>query len=155
MPEAAAKTSEPLYFDDLEVGRRFASASHALGADEIKAFASAYDPQVFHLDETAARDTLFAGLAASGWHTAAITMRLLVDSTPLAGGIVGGGVEIVWPRPTRPGDVLRVESEVMELVPSRSRPERGTVVLRSQTLNQHGEPVQTLMARLVVPRRPG
>jgi acyl dehydratase len=142
------------YLDDLYVGQRFASGEHALDTAQIKAFAAAYDPQPFHLDEEAARGSLFAGLVASGWHTAAITMRLLVEGgAPIAGGIIGGGGEIGWPRPTRPGDVLRVESEVLEIVPSRSRPDRGTVSLRSETRNQQGEVVQVLTARLVVPRR--
>jgi acyl dehydratase len=142
------------YLDDLYVGQRFASGEHALDTAQIKAFAAAYDPQPSHLDEEAARGSLFAGLVASGWHTAAITMRLLVEGgAPIAGGIIGGGGEIGWPRPTRPGDVLRVESEVLEIVPSRSRPDRGTVSLRSETRNQQGEVVQVLTARLVVPRR--
>jgi acyl dehydratase len=144
-----------LHLDDLSVGQRFTSASHAVDATQIKAFAQEFDPQPFHLDEEAAAKSLFGGLAASGWHTAALTMRLLVDGgAPIAGGIVGAGGEIAWPRPTRPGDVLTVESEVLEVTPSRSRPDRGMVTLRSTTLNQHGEAVQVLTARLVVPRRP-
>jgi acyl dehydratase len=143
-----------LYLDDLHVGQRFESASHVLDVDEIKQFARAFDPQPFHLDETAAQATLFGGLAASGWHTAALTMRLLVQGgLPLAGGIIGAGGELSWPRPARPGDALRVASEILEITPSRSRPERGSVRVRSETHNQRGEVVQTLMARLVVPRR--
>jgi len=145
-----------LTLDDLTVGQRFISGSHVIDAAEIHDFARAYDPQPFHLDEAAARETLFGGLAASGWHTAAITMRLQVESgPPLAGGIIGAGGEISWPRPTRPGDVLRVESEVMEITPSRSRPDRGMIVLRSETKNQRDEVVQVLVARLVLPRRVG
>ncbi len=144
-----------LYFDDLQVGQRFASRSHALDEAQIKAFAAEFDPQPFHLDGEAAKSTLFAGLAASGWHTAAITMRLLVEGgAPIAGGVVGAGGEISWPRPTRPGDILQVESEVLEVTPSRSRPDRGMVTLRSETRNQRGEVVQILTAKLVVPRRP-
>jgi acyl dehydratase len=143
----------PLYLDDLEVGLRFASGSVKVEEAEIKAFATQFDPQLFHLDETAARASVLGGLAASGWHTAALTMRLLVDGgAPIAGGVAGG--EIAWPRPTRPGDVLTVESEVLAVTPSRSRPDRGMVTLRSTTLNQHGEAVQILTAKLVVPRRP-
>ena len=143
-----------LYLDDLKVGQRFSSRSHALDADQIKAFARQFDPQPFHLDDDAAKGTLFAGLAASGWHTAAITMRLLVDGgAPIAGGIVGAGGEISWPRPMRPGDILTVESEVVEVTPSRSKPDRGMVTLRSETRNQRGEVVQLLVAKLVVPRR--
>ncbi|MCF3946998.1 MaoC family dehydratase [Acidiphilium sp. AL] len=145
--------SDRLYFDDLSVGQRFQSGSTTLDAAAIKDFAATYDPQPFHLDEEAARDTLFGGLAASGWQTAALTMRLLVESVPLAGGIVGAGNEISWPRPTRPGDVLTVVSEVMEVTPSVSRPDRGRIVVRSETSNQNGEVVQVLTARLIVPRR--
>jgi acyl dehydratase len=144
-----------LYLDDLTVGQRFTSASHAVDRDEIVAFARQFDPQPFHLEEAAARETLFGGLAASGWHTAAITMRLQVESgLPVAGGIVGAGGEFSWPNPTRPGDVLRVETEILEVKPSRSRPDRGMVTVKSETRNQRGESVFTLTARLVVPRRP-
>jgi acyl dehydratase len=144
-----------LYLEDLRVGQRFTSGTWALDREQIRAFAAQFDPQPFHLDDDAARSTLFAGLAASGWHTAAVTMRLLVEGgAPIAGGVVGAGGDIAWPRPTRPGDVLRVESEVLEITPSRSRPDRGMVTLRSTTLNQNGEAVQILTARLVVPRKP-
>ena len=144
----------PLYLEDLEAGQRFVSEPATVDRDAITAFAAQFDPQPFHLSDAAARETLFEGLAASGWHTAAITMRLLVTSgPPIAGGIIGGGGEIAWPKPTRPGDVLRVESEVLEVKPSRSRPERGMVTMRSTTLNQRGEAVQTLTAKLIVPRR--
>ena len=130
-------------------------ARHAIDNAQIKAFAAQFDPQPFHLDEQAAATSLFAGLAASGWHTAAVTMRLLVQGgAPIAQGIIGAGAEIAWPRPTRPGDVLQVESEVLEIRPSRSRPDRGMVTLRSETRNQRGEVVQVLTARLVVPCRP-
>jgi acyl dehydratase len=147
-------SSDRLYLDDLNVGQRFTSATHAIDEAQIKAFAVQFDPQPFHTDEKAAERTLFNGLAASGWHTAAITMRLNVESgPPLAGGVVGAGAELSWPAPTRPGDVLHVESEVVEITPSRSRPDRGTIVLLSRTMNQRGEVVQILKARLVVPRR--
>src|SRR6478735_7948677 len=143
-----------LYLEDLEVGRRFTSATHAIDEAQIKAFATQFDPQPFHLDDAAAKATLFGGLAASGWHTAAITMRLLVESgLPLAGGIIGAGGEINWPKPTRPGDVLRVVSEIEQVTPSRSRPDRGTVRVRSETRNQRDEVVQVLIANLIVPRR--
>jgi acyl dehydratase len=144
-----------LYLDDLQVGQRFVSGTYVLDEAQITGFAAAFDPQPFHLDSEAARGTLFGGLAASGWHTEAITMRLQVEcGLPLAGGIVGAGGEITWPRPTRPGDVLHVESEIVEITPSRSRPDRGMVAVRSETLNQRGEIVQILTAKLVVPRRP-
>lgn len=151
----AQQRRAPLYLDDLEIGQRFTSATHVIEEAEIKAFAAQYDPQPFHLSDEAAKDSLFGGLAASGWHTAAVTMRLQVKSgPPLAGGIIGGSGEIGWPRPTRPGDVLRVESEILAVAPSRSRPDRGMVTLRSETRNQRDETVQTLTVKLVVQRRP-
>ena len=145
----------PLYFDDLPVGARFTSATKAVTEPEIKAFAREFDPQPFHLDNEAAKATLFKGLAASGWHTMAMTMRLLVDGgAPVAGGIVGAGGEINWPMPTRPGDVIHVVSEVIQATPSRSRPDRGMVTMRSETINQQGDVVQVLIAKLVVPKKP-
>jgi acyl dehydratase len=143
-----------LFLDDLHVGQIFTSASHGIDADQIKRFALEFDPQPFHLSEDAAATSLFAGLAASGWHTAALTMRLLVNGgAPIAEGVIGAGGEIAWPQPTRPGDELHVVSEVVEIRPSRSKPDRGIVVLRSETRNQRGEVVQVLTAKLVVPRR--
>jgi acyl dehydratase len=147
-------TSHRHYLDDLHVGQRFTSATHTIDETQIKAFAAQFDPQPFHTDEKAASDTFFKGLAASGWHTAAITMRLNVESgLPLAGGIIGAGGEINWPAPTRPGDTLHVESEVVEITPSRSKPNRGIAAIVSRTINQRGEVVQILKAKLVVPRR--
>jgi acyl dehydratase len=155
MSEANPRAADGrLYLDDLHVGQRFTSRTHVIDAAQIKAFAVQFDPQPFHQDEDAAKGTLFAGLAASGWHTAAITMRLMVDSgLPLMGGIIGAGGELVWPKPTRPGDTLQVESEVLEITPSRSRPDRGTATVRSLTRNQRNEIVQELTAKLIVPRR--
>jgi acyl dehydratase len=145
---------EALYLEDLRVGQRFLSGTHRIDEGQIKAFAGQFDPQPFHLDAEAAKASLFEGLVASGWHTAAVTMRLLVESgLPLAGGVVGAGGEISWPRPTRPGAVLQVESEILELRPSRSRPDRGVATVRSETRDQSGEVVQVLVAKLVVPRR--
>lgn len=144
-----------IYFDDIKVGDSFASAAHALTADDIRRFATEFDPQPFHLDDVAARQTMFGGLAASGWHTAAVTMRLLVGSGPkLANGILGASATIEWKIPARPGDMLQVNSEVVEVIPSRTRPDRGTVVIRSRTINQNGREVQNLTARLLVLRRP-
>jgi acyl dehydratase len=144
-----------LYLEDMTPGQRFVSGEHALDAAQIVEFAQRFDPQPFHLDADAAKSTFFQGLAASGWHTAAITMRLLVSSgIPLADGIIGSGGELQWPKPTRPGDVLHVESEVVEVIPSRSRPERGMVQMRCETLNQHGDVVQRFTPKLVVSRRP-
>ena len=154
MNSAADTGDDRLYLDDLHVGQRFSTGTHALDETQIKAFARAFDPQPFHLDDEAARGTLFAGLAASGWHTAAITMRLLVEQgLPLAGGIISAGGEMSWPRPTRPSDILHVECEVVEITPSRSRADRGIVIVRSETRNQHGDVVQVFTAKLVVPRR--
>jgi len=148
-----AQRNGVFHLEDLHVGQRFSSGTHALDEAQIKSFARQFDPQPFHVDDDQARDTLFGGLAASGWHTAAITMRLMVGGVPLAGGIIGAGGEINWPKPTRPGDVLHVESEIVEVTPSRSRPDRGMVTVRSETLNQRGETVQVLTAKLIVPRR--
>ncbi len=146
--------ADRLYLDDLHVGQRFTSARHTIDETQIKTFAAQFDPQPFHTDEEGARATLFKGLCASGWHTASITMRLNVESgLPLAGGIVGAGGEINWPAATRPGDTLHVESEVIEITPSRSKPDRGIAVILSHTVNQRGEVVQILKAKLVVPRR--
>jgi acyl dehydratase len=125
-----------LYLDDLHVGQRFASGTHAVDERQITKFASEFDPQPFHTDREAAEKTLFGGLVASGWHTAAITMKLQVaGGLPIAGGIVGLGGELAWPAATRPGDVLRVESEVVEIAPSRSGKSRGVVTVRSETRN--------------------
>lgn len=145
-----------IYLEDLAIGQKFGSGRAHVDKEAIKAFASQFDPQPFHLDEEAAKDLFFGGLAASGWHTAALTMRLLVtgDFKP-AGGIVGASNEISWSRPVRPGDELRVESEVLEVRPSKSRPHQGLVKMRSTTFNQNNEPVQELVANLVVPRRTG
>jgi acyl dehydratase len=143
----------PLYLDELRVGQRFVSGTHRIDEEQIRAFAEQFDPQPFHLDAETAKTTLFEGLVASGWHTAAITMRLLVEGgLPVAGGLIGAGAEITWPNPTRPGDVLQVESEVLEIRPSRSRPDRGVATVRSETRNLRGDTVQVLVAKLVVPR---
>jgi acyl dehydratase len=143
-----------LYFDDLQIGQRFMSRAYAVDEEQIKSFARQFDPQPFHLDHEASKSSLFSGLAASGWHTAAITMRLLVEGgLPLAGGVIGAGGELDWPNPTRPGDTLQVESEVLEVRPSQSRPDRGVVIVRSLTRNQRNEVVQRLTAKLIVGRR--
>jgi acyl dehydratase len=144
-----------LYFEDLHAGQRFVSGTKEIDESQIKSFAAEYDPQPFHLDGEAAQDTFFQELVASGWHTAAITMRLMVDGgLPIAGGLIGAGGEISWPKPTRPGSVLHVESEILELKPLRSRPDRAVVTVRSETRDQTGEIVQALVAKLIVPRRP-
>nr|ALV86500.1 MaoC domain protein dehydratase [uncultured bacterium 20] len=156
MTDSEARTGgERLYLDDLEVGQRFVTGTHTIDEAEIKAFAREFDPQPFHLDDEAAKGTLFGGLAASGWHTAALTMRLVVEQgPPLAWGTISAGGEISWSKPTRPGDLLHVECEIVEVTPSRSRADRGIVTVRNETRNQHGDVVQTFTAKLVVPRRP-
>ena len=144
------------YLEDFEAGQIFRSGCIRIDADRIKSFAAEFDPQPFHLDERAATGSIFRGLAASGWHTAAVTMRLLVegDLKP-AGGIVGAGFdEFRWPRPVRPGDELRVESEVLEVRASKSRPGQGVIKVKSTTLNQNNEPVQVSVGNLIVLRRP-
>jgi len=144
------------YLEDYAVGQRFRSGRLRVDKERIKRFGAEFDPQPFHLDEDAARRTIFGGLVASGWHTAAVTMRLLVESDlKPAGGIVGAGAdEFRWPRPVRPGDELRIESEVLEVRPSKSRPDQGLIKVRTTTLNQNDEAVQIIVANLVVPRRP-
>jgi acyl dehydratase len=143
------------YLEDFEVGQTFGSGRLRIDKERIFAFAAEFDPQPFHLDEAAARHSIFGGLAASGWHTAAVTMRLLLDSElKPAGGIIGAGLdECRWPRPVRPGDELRIECEVIEVRPSRSRPEQGLIKLRTTTLNQDGEAVLVHVVNLVVLRR--
>jgi acyl dehydratase len=144
------------YLEDFEAGQIFRSGRVRMDADRIKSFAAEFDPQPFHLDERAATDSIFRGLAASGWHTAAVTMRLLVESDiKPAGGIVGAGFEeFRWPRPVRPGDELRVESEVLEIRASKTRPDQGVIKVRTTTLNQNNEPVQVSLGNLIVRCRP-
>ena len=152
--DAATIEDKRLYLEDFAVGQTYRSDSLTVTAADIKAYAAQFDPQPFHLDETAAKATFFGGLAASGWHTAALTMRLLVDGgAPIAGGIIGAGMdELQWPRPVRPGDRLRTESEVLEVVPSKTRPQ-GRMKMRTTTFNQNDEPVMVMVANLVVPKR--
>jgi acyl dehydratase len=145
------------YLEDFAVGQKFGGAERVrVDAARIKSFAAEFDPQPFHLDENAAERSIFRGLAASGWHTAAMTMGLLVASElQPAGGIVGAGFdEFRWPTPVRPGDELRVESEVLEVRPSKSRPDIGVVKIRTTTYNQKNEAVQVNVGNLMVPRRP-
>jgi len=147
-------SQEPLYLDDMQVGQKFTSTTYLMSEDRIKEFAAAFDPQPFHLDEAAAQASVFRGLAASGWHTAAVTMRLIVTGgLPFAAGAVGLGGEIEWPRPTRPGDILHVESEIVELIPSRSKPNQGIVRVRNTTVNEKGEAVQVFTAKILAFRR--
>ncbi len=142
-----------LYLDDLQVGQRFTSGTYRMETSAIKTFAAEFDPQPFHLDEAAAQASVFQGLAASGWHTAAVSMRLLVDGLPFANGIIGVGGEIAWPKPTRPGDTLRVESEIVDIVPSRSKPNQALVTVKNTTVDQNGEAVFVFTVKLLVFKR--
>jgi acyl dehydratase len=143
------------YLEDLEPGQRYRTGSHTIDLAQIQAFAGQYDPQPFHLDPVAAKDTVFGELVASGWHTMAITMRLIVEGeTHLAWGFAGAGVEALdWPNPVRPGDTLTAENEVLDIKPSRSRPDRGIARIRTTTTNQRGEPVLVVTAKVLVPKR--
>src|SRR5208282_4350304 len=144
-----------LYLEDLYVGQRFTSDTYRMDEERIKAFAAEFDPQPFHLDQAAAQATVFGWLSASGWHTAAVAMRLMVTGgLPLANGIIGLGGELAWPKPTRPGDTLRVESEILEILPSRPKPNQAVVKVKSTTLNQDGEPVHMFTAKVLVFKRP-
>ena len=152
--EPLRRPGDRLYLDDLHVGQRFTSGTYVMEAARIKEFAAEFDPQPFHLDETAAEASVFKTLVASGWHTAAVAMRLLVTGgLPLANGIVGFGGDFAWPRPTRPGDILRLETEIVEITPSRSKPHQGIVIMRATMFNQDQEAVYVLTAKLLVPRR--
>lgn len=143
------------YLEDYAAGQKFGSGRIHVDKERIKAFAAEFDPQPFHLDEALASDTFFRGLAASGWHTAAMTMRLLVEGElKPAGGILGTGFdEFRWPRPVRPGDELHLECEILEVRPSKSRSDQGLIKLRTTTLNQNNEPVQIQVGNLLVQRR--
>jgi acyl dehydratase len=153
MSESAATPG--LYFEDLRVGQRYTSGRYCVSEAQITAFAREFDPQPLHLDPVAARSSALGGLSASGWHTAAITMRLTADGPlKLAGGTVGLGAEVRWLEPTRPGDVLHLVSEIVELRLSRSRPDRGIVRVHIETLTEAGVLVQTIIATLLVPTRP-
>jgi len=145
---------ERLYLEDLQVGQRFTSGAYLMEESRMKEFAAEFDPQPFHLDEAAGRASVFKGLVASGWHTAAVAIRLLATGgLPIANGLIGFGGEIAWPKPTRPGDVLHIESEIVEITPSRSKPQQGVVTVRSTMLNQNDEVVYVLTAKLLVFRR--
>jgi acyl dehydratase len=148
-------TAQKFYLEDLQVGQRFVSGSYTMDEAGIKNFAGEFDPQPFHLDEAAAQASVFRGLAVSGWHTAAVAMRLMVTSgLPLADGIIGLGGEIAWPRPTRPGDTLHVESEIVAITASRSKPNQAVVSVSSRMLNQNGEAVYVFTPKVLVFRRP-
>jgi acyl dehydratase len=143
------------WFDDLKVGMRFTSEETTVSKEDVLRFAAEFDPQPFHLDEAAAKKTIFNGLAASGWHTAAIAMRLAVTARPFGPHpLLGAGVdELRWLKPVRPGDTLHLEGEVFELVPSRSKPQ-GVVRIKWTAYNQNGEAVYTFNPIAIVPTRP-
>jgi acyl dehydratase len=145
--------SAKLHFEDLAPGRKFESGTLTVTADMIRRFAGDFDPQPFHLDADAARGTLFGELVASGWHTAALTMRLIVESLPFAGGVIGAGAEVAWPKPLRAGETIRLDIEILELRASKSKPHLGFAKTRVTTLAADGSAVQTMTANLVVPRR--
>ena len=155
MNDVSKPETQRFYMDELYVGQRFTSGTAQIDRDRIISFATEFDPQPFHLDEEAAKASLFKGLAASGWHTASVTTRLLVEGgLPFAGGLVGGGVTIEWPIPTRPGDILHVETEIVDITPSRSRPNKGVVTVAGATKNQRGEVVQKITIKSHVIARP-
>jgi len=141
-------------FEDFPVGSRLISSTHRVTADAIMEFARAFDPQIFHRDPKSAQQTLFGGLAASGWHTAAVSMRLFVETMEVAGGIIGMGVdELKWPNAVRPGDELRLEIEILEARRSKSRPGYGIIRIRNVTKNQRDEVVQSFITNTMLPRR--
>ncbi|HEY1721644.1 MAG TPA: MaoC family dehydratase [Magnetospirillaceae bacterium] len=144
-----------MYLDDFVAGTQYQAGPITVDKDELIAFAKRYDPQPFHTDPEAAKTTLFGGLAASGWMTGSLTMRMLIESGNIpTGGLIAREVEkIEWPRPTRAGDTLRAMSEVIETIPSKTKPDRGMLRMRTTTTNQNGEIVQIMTALLVVPRR--
>lgn len=144
---------QKLYLDDLYVGQSWVSAPHTIDAEQIKTFAAEFDPQPFHLSEEGAAGTLFGSLAASGWHTAAITMRLLVESVPLAEGLIGAELQLAWPKPTRPGMTIQVFSEIVDIKPSRSKPNMAFVTMRNETRDQDGEPLQVFEVKMPVFKR--
>jgi acyl dehydratase len=154
-PKSGEPAQQPLYLDDLYVGQRFTSGTYLMEEARMKEFAEEFDPQPFHLNHAAAEKSVFKGLAASGWHTASVAMRLLVTGgLPFADGIIGLGGEIAWPKPTRPSDILRVESQIMEIIPSRSKPNQAIVKVRCEMLNQDREAVYFFTANILVFRRP-
>ncbi|MGE8593958.1 MAG: MaoC family dehydratase [Acinetobacter faecalis] len=143
------------YLDDLNIGDKFRSRNYEVTLEEIIEFATKYDPQVFHLDEEKAKDhPIFQGIAASGWHTSSIVMRLWTECFPIADGLIGLEGSMRWPKPTRPGDILHVEVELTDIIPSKSKPDRGIVVYSTQALNQHGDVLLNSSTKILVFRKP-
>ncbi|MBN8647283.1 MAG: MaoC family dehydratase [Caulobacterales bacterium] len=146
--------SRVFYFEDFVIGQEFLSSTYELTKEEIIEFAKKFDPQIFHTDEESAKQTFFGGLAASGWHTASISMKLQVESEmKVAGGMIGAGVEVSWPMPTRAGHILQVTSKVIDIKPINSRPSHGFVTMQSETKNQFGEILQKQVAKLFVAKK--
>ena len=155
MSEMNPSKPEGLYLEDLFVGQRFASGTYEMTPERIIAFASEFDPQYFHTDPERAKSSFFQGLAASGWHTASLSMRLVTESIPLVDGVIGGGMEeLAWPQPTRPGDILQVDSEIIEIIPSQSKPNRAMVRVLCHTKNQRGEVLQRFRPKMVAFKKP-
>lgn len=142
-------SKELLYLDDVQVGDTFQSGEYSLTEDEIKNFAKKYDPQSFHTNNELAKESFFKGLSGSGWNTAAITMKLIVESVPFAYGIIGAGVELNWLSPSRPGDILFVKSSVKNIKYSKTKPKQGIIILESETINQHRENRQKTVSKLL------
>lgn len=144
-----------LYFEDFHVGQKFNSvSSYKVSADEIKEFGQKYDPQPFHLDEAAGEGSFFHGLAASGWLTAAIVMRLRVESIRVKGGMIGAGAEEMrWTEPVRPGDTLRTEIEVVGVRLAKSRPDYGIVTTTTKCINQRDQVVLRATVNFLAPLR--
>ena len=143
-----------LYLEDLNIGDRFTSQEYEMTLEEIKSFAEKYDPQVFHLDEVEAEDhPIFQGIAASGWHTSAVTMRLWTECLPIAHGLIGSETSLRWPKPTRPGDHIHVEVEIVSITPSRTKHDRAMVSYVTQAKNQHDDVLLISTTKIVVFRR--
>ncbi len=143
------------YLEDLNIGDKFRSRDYKITLEEIIEFATKYDPQVFHLDEEKAKDhPIFQGIAASGWHTSSIVMRLWTECFPIADGLIGLEGSMRWPKPTRPNDILHVEVELTDIIPSKSKPDRGIVVYNTQALNQHGDVLLNSSTKILVFRKP-
>lgn len=141
------------YLEDLKIGDTWTSREVVMDIDGIKEFAQTYDPQPFHLDELKAQQTFFDGLAASGWQTACTTMRLMVETIPIAGGLIGAGGEISWNVPTRPNDTLHIVATVIAIKPSKSKPDRGIVTVQINTINQNNEYAQQFTCKMLVFRQ--
>jgi len=154
VPQIAKDQKPKLYLEDIKIGHAFTSAMHPMDVSQITAFAKQFDPQPFHTDPEAGRQSIFGSLIASGWHTAAISMRLIVENLPIAGGLIGMGGECSWPNPTKPTDILYVKGSIVDIRPSQSNPDRGIVTLHAVTYNQEGVSLQVLTAKLLAFKRP-